>query len=125
MSNAQDNYLKIGDILLSQDRFEEGLAFYQLAIDFEVDNLDVLLHIVDILKQKLALDQAIIFIESALENHQDYRLFHQLGLIYLEKGNLDEAISYLRQAVEVNPNSYWLYHDLGDALAIRNGSQKS
>ena len=40
-----------------------------------------------------------------------------LGKQLLSEGKLEEAIAFYRQAITVNPNDLWSYHDLGQTLA--------
>ena len=57
---------------------------------------------------------AIRELENALEYDPNYSsVCYSLGNVYLNKGNLDEAIKWFSRCIEVNPNDADAYNQLG------------
>lgn len=56
----------------------------------------------------------------------DSRPFYQAAMYYLETGkDLDQAIAWFHKATDQNPNAYWVYHQLGNALAKRGKKEEA
>jgi tetratricopeptide (TPR) repeat protein len=51
--------------------------------------------------------------DAIQKNNKSSLLVYSLGQVYLEQGNLDEAINYLSQAISLDPNQAQFYCDRG------------
>ena len=66
--------------------------------------------------RNVKLDEALKLIETALSiSPNDHYMLDSLGWVHYRKGNLDQAIMYLKQAYAVNPDPEIAAH-LGEAL---------
>ena len=54
---------------------------------------------------------------------KDPRYQYNVGLVHLNRGNLDDAITYLRRALTINPNYYLALNALGLAYFMKGNLQ--
>ncbi len=99
LSGLGEVALKRGDLAAAQDHFrrtlelspEDGAAAYNVA---------------EILFSNQRIDEAIAFFEIAAGIKKDWpRIYHRLGLAYLNKGDLDKAVENLKKFLELDPRN--------------------
>jgi tetratricopeptide (TPR) repeat protein len=62
---------------------------------------------------------SVSLFEDALKQHADPRIVHtNLGIGYLDKKDLEKAVSSFKKAIQVDPGNYYAYTDLCNALNI-------
>ena len=65
--------------------------------------------------------------------NRDNRPYFQAAMYYMETGkDMKQALAWLNQAIELNPNAFWIHHQKANALArmgnkaeARTAAQKS
>ena len=64
------------------------------------------------------MDEAIAQYQKALEINPNYAEAHNnLGIAFLQKGQVDEAIDQYQKALEINPNYADAHNNLGIAFS--------
>jgi tetratricopeptide (TPR) repeat protein len=128
--HAKYSYTK-GIYFLGEKRYEKALAWLNKAMSQEEGELQAKMDILN--AQGIALlnlkryDEAkekfreIINTEGMVSK---FNAYYNIGLIYLEENNYEDAENALRKAVEENPNDYRVYSKLGK-VAIHKGDYLS
>jgi eukaryotic-like serine/threonine-protein kinase len=70
------------------------------------------------------LEEARDDLEKAKAIEPTDRTYSSLGSVFLLEGKYDQAAAMYKKAIEMNPNSYMAYYNLGDAYQ-RSGAQDS
>lgn len=66
--------------------------------------------------RNIKLDEALLLIKKALEfSPNDHYMLDSLGWVYYKKGDLDQAVAYLKQAFDIHPDPEIAAH-LGEVL---------
>ena len=92
--------------------------YYERVLAVSEDNLYALNHLGLAYKQLQRFDEALEVLHKArsldpkCERPESENLHNYLGLIYLEKGNLGEAIAELRESIHLFPNDTWAREQL-------------
>jgi tetratricopeptide (TPR) repeat protein len=98
--------------------YAAAAEYYERVLDVSVDNLYALNHLGLAYKQLQRFDEAIQVLHTALsfdprcEQPESENLHNYLGLIYLERGEIGEAIAELRESIRLFPNEIWAREQL-------------
>ena len=102
---------KLGD-------YAAAAGYYERVLGVSVDNLYALNHLGLTYKQLQRFDQALQVLRRALsldprcERPESENLHNYLGLIYLERGEIGEAIAELRESIRLFPTDVWAREQL-------------
>ena len=98
--------------------YTAAAGYYERVLEISVDNLYALNHLGLAYKQLQRFDEAIAMLQRALsydprcERPESENLHNYLGLIYLERGEMGEAIAELRESIRLFPNDIWAREQL-------------
>ena len=98
--------------------YTAAVGYYERVLDISVDNLYALNHLGLAYKQLQRFDEAIEVLHTALsfdprcERPESENLHNYLGLIYLELGEIGEAIAELRESARLFPSDMWAREQL-------------
>ncbi len=98
--------------------YRAAAEYYERVLDISVDNLYALNHLGLAYKQLQRFDEAIEVLHTALsfdprcERPESENLHNYLGLIYLERGEIGEAIAELRESTRLFPSDIWAREQL-------------
>ena len=98
--------------------YAAAAEYYERVLNVSVDNLYALNHLGLAYKQLQRFDEAIEVLHRALsfdptcERPESENLHNYLGLIYLERGEIGEAIAELRESIRLFPNEIWAREQL-------------
>ena len=98
--------------------YAAAAEYYERVLNVSVDNLYALNHLGLAYKQLQRFDEAIEVLHTALsfdpkcERPESENLHNYLGLIYLERGEIGEAIAELRESIRLFPNEIWAREQL-------------
>ena len=98
--------------------YTAAAGYYERVLDVSVDNLYALNHLGLAYKQLQRFDEAIGVLHKALsydpkcERPESENLHNYLGLIYLERGEIGEAVAELRESIRLFPNDIWAREQL-------------
>ena len=102
---------KLGD-------YAAAAEYYERVLGVSVDNLYALNHLGLVYKQLQRFDQAVQVLRRALsldprcERPESENLHNYLGLIYLERGEIGEAIAEFRESIRLFPTDVWAREQL-------------
>ncbi len=102
---------KLGD-------YAAAAEYYERVLGVSVDNLYALNHLGLVYKQLQRFDQALEVLQRALsldprcERPESENLHNYLGLIYLEQGEIGEAIAEFRESIRLFPTDVWAREQL-------------
>ncbi len=108
----------LAELYFSTDRFDEAEKIYRtlVATDLEVPGVSLTERLGSALSMQGKFEDAVLFLEEALEEEQtDDRLF-QTAFVYLQLKENEKAIYYLQQLRVLNPQYQALYLYLAEAL---------
>ena len=97
-------------MLGKQKKFNEAVACFQRALQFQPDNAEAHNNLGVALQHLIELDQAMECHRRALQAKPDYPdAYNNLGNVFKEQGKLKEAIDHYQKALEYrpSPNSAW------------------
>jgi TolB-like protein/DNA-binding winged helix-turn-helix (wHTH) protein len=119
----------LGTVLRAQERFEDAIPEYQLAIDLDRNWLDAYANLgqCEFYTGKLA--EAIPLIERAIElSPRDPMVgvwFARLGLVHLLQSQIDDAIYWLEKARTAGPAMPYVYARLASAEALKGNTERA
>lgn len=108
-----DALVNYGAALLSQHQTEEALKNYYLAIDIDPDHYEANYNLGCALLEKQALKPALEHFIKAIVKKPTPEAYYNIGVIYSYQDRHGDALSYLKTAVELNPNYFAAYNNLG------------
>lgn len=98
--------------------YVSAAEYYERVLGVSVDNLYALNHLGLAYKQLQRFDQALEVLQRALsldprcERPESENLHNYLGLIYLERGEIGEAIAEFRESIRLFPTDVWAREQL-------------
>lgn len=98
--------------------YAAAAQYYERVLNISVDNLYALNHLGLAYKQLQRLDEAVTVLHQALsldpkcKRPESENLHNYLGLIYLEQGDVAEAIAALRESIRLFPMDTWARQQL-------------
>jgi tetratricopeptide (TPR) repeat protein len=113
--------------LICTSRFSEAIQQAQKAQMLEHEpSVVVLSHVAKVLHAAGDLDHAFDLLQLTLQINPRFHFSHELlGLLLLDRGHADVALSYLREAVECAKDSSSAIASLGFGLAVLDHRQES
>jgi len=117
-NNAVEVVALKAQLLISLDRYDEGLALYEKAIRYRPDNQNLILGRSELLLQVGRLDEAIIEYRAAAKRWPDSSMaLNALGYTLADRTDqYDEAEKHIRKALAMNPQSPAIIDSLGWVL---------
>jgi tetratricopeptide (TPR) repeat protein len=118
MPNDIDAHLALASALADQGRYDEAMLHYNRVLHLRPDDAVAYQQMAVILVDQERFDEAIAILRKGLEHYTPQHtglLRLGLGTIYMQQGNIDEAIHELRIAARLQPASI-TYNNLGVAL---------
>jgi len=117
-SNAVEVVALKAQLLISLDRYDEGLELYEKAITFRPDNQNLILGRAELLLQVGRLDEAIAEYRSAVKRWPDSAMaLNALGYTLADRTDqYKEAEKLIRKALKINPESPAIIDSLGWVL---------
>ncbi len=110
-----------GEILSNLGLFEKALAQFQAAASADPANALAVLRAGQTLKLLGRWTEAIASLQLAAKSEQEAEALLALGEIYVERGEVDEALPVLRRAADLNPAKAEVWYDLG-RCKLRRGA---
>jgi tetratricopeptide (TPR) repeat protein len=125
-----DAYYYLGRLYFSKDNAVEALAAFQKALELEPTSVRAMNHLGQTYEALARFDDAEKAYLAAIAAEQQQAKksewpSYNLGLLYLNKGKGNEAIPYLRLALERNPQFAAAKMKLGTALANQGYSAEA
>lgn len=117
-SNAVEVVALKAQLLISLDRYDEGLALYDKAIEFRPDSENMVLGRAELLLRIGRLDEAIAEYRNAVARWPDSSMaLNALGYTLADRTQLfAEAETLIRKALAIDPNSPAIIDSLGWVL---------
>ncbi|MGD1711799.1 tetratricopeptide repeat protein [Dapis sp. BLCC M172] len=110
-------YLELGKALVEQNRIDNAIVFYQMALQIQPDYAEIYFEMGNALKAQENFFQAIECYRKAIEIRPDYCWYYNgLGDILKSTLDFDEAINAYRKAIELESNFAGFNHNLEAAL---------
>jgi tetratricopeptide (TPR) repeat protein len=128
--NNSQGWYYLGRTKYSENRFEEAISAFRECLNRDPknvkaeDNLGLSYQALGRMKEALAaFREAIAWQAQMLEKYPGP--FLDLGSLLLEQNQVQEAISYLRQAIEISPQESRAHEQLGKAYSRLNELEKA
>jgi len=117
-NNAVEVVALKAQLLISLDRYDEGLELYEKAITYRPDNQNLILGRAELLLQVGRLDEAIVEYRAAVKRWPDSSMaINALGYTLADRTDqYDEAEKLIRKALAMNPESPAIIDSLGWVL---------
>jgi tetratricopeptide (TPR) repeat protein len=117
-NNAVEVVALKAQLLISLNRFDEGLELYEKAITFRPDNQNLILGRAELLLQVGRLDEAIVEYRAAVKRWPGSAMaMNALGYTLADRTDqYDEAEKLIRKALAMNPESPAIIDSLGWVL---------
>ena len=94
----------LGVICHDRGNVEEAEDYFQKAFAVKNDHLDALLNLVDLYQEAKRWEDAATQLEKYINiNTQEPNFYNQLGMVYLEMGNIEKAKEALKHSLDLNP----------------------
>jgi len=108
--NVKNDYLMMEDSTKAIEIMEEAFAKYP-------DTLNVVANLIDLYIRTNNIDQGLETINASIENNPSKgELYYWKGRLVLnteEEDRIDGAIEAYKKAIELNPDLYYVYYDIG------------
>ena len=108
----------VGYISEKLSNYAHAAEYYERVLDISADNLYALNHLGLAYKQLQRFDEGVRVLHKALsldprcERPECENLHNYLGLIYLEQGEVGEAIAEFRESIRLSPTNIWARQQL-------------
>jgi len=124
---SQENQGKLQTALKyhKNGQLPEAEIIYRQIIEEESDNYNVLNLFGILLFQHKRYEEAITYIEKAVEIKPTAYFYINLGNIHSAKGDMDKAINYYNEALELNPDEAEPWFGLGVCYKNKNEYDKA
>ena len=107
-------------------RHEEGIAFYNRAIDINPKDPDTYYNRGNAYYAKGNLEQAVFDYNKAIEiNPVYFKAYYNRGVFHHAKGNFEQAISDYNKAIEINPKFLDIYYKRGNAYHAKGDLEQA
>ncbi|MEG4346571.1 tetratricopeptide repeat protein [Microcoleus sp. A003_D6] len=112
-----EEYLDLGNTLLSQNKPEKALVCYHRTIYLNPSFCEAYCKIAEAASELKQWDEAIVNYRKAIQLQPDISEFHyKLGNVLQAKELWREAEAAYRKSIDLNPNSFLSYYNLGSVL---------
>jgi tetratricopeptide (TPR) repeat protein len=117
-SNAVDVVTLKAQLLISLDRYEEGLALFDKAIEYRPDNENMILGRAELLLRVGRIDEAVVGYRQAIKRWPDSATaLNALGYTLADRTDkYEEAEKLIRRALKIEPESPAIIDSLGWVL---------
>ena len=96
----------LGELALKRGDFTAAQKSFREALEISPEDAAAAYNVGEIFFSNQKVDEAIPFFELAGRIRKDWpKPYHRLGLVYLNKGDLDKALENLRKFVELDPQN--------------------
>ncbi|MGB3534815.1 MAG: tetratricopeptide repeat protein [Microcoleaceae cyanobacterium] len=113
-------YLKLGNDLLIERKYEEAEQVYRQAIELESDHPWINCNLGRSLLYQGKVEVAIPYLQKAIELDGNIaEAYYNLGNAFTKQNRFEEAVNAYRQAIELEPNQFLYYHQLGDSFLLQ------
>lgn len=115
--NDTDAMLLLGNIYYETERYTEAAEMYRQALSNAPENPRALYNLAAALLKTGDDFAAAEYLKRALsiDKYGDiaYMASSSLGILYMEKGDIEQSVQYLKQAVSIRPNNAVNHYNLG------------
>ncbi len=120
--NKSSFYMYLGDRYPGKGRYKDAEQFYQRSLKFNQNNADVYLRKASTTRVQNKLKEAIKYWQKAAELNSEYEIksMHTIGLIYIEMGDFQKAITMFKSVVEKKEDYYLASSNLSRTYALAN-----
>ncbi|HLO47453.1 MAG TPA: tetratricopeptide repeat protein [Kamptonema sp.] len=111
-------YLQIGNSLVKHSQLEAAIIFYQVILEIQPDNVEILERIAQVLKKKNELNVALELCQKAITENPNYCWsYYNLAVALTRQNKWDEAADEFLRTLELYPDFYWwFYYNLWEVL---------
>ncbi len=109
--------MSLGVAYFRQGHLQESIAQLQHAIDLDPNNAEAFYDLSIAHRQSGQLEQARKDLDQALKLDPTAKNYAALGSLLLFQGQFEKAAEMERKAIELDPNDYMAYEDLGAAYS--------
>jgi tetratricopeptide (TPR) repeat protein len=96
----------LGEVALRRGDFAAAQENFRRALEISPEDPAAAYNVGEIFFSNQKIDEAITYFELAAKIKQDWpRVYHRLGLAYLNKGDFDKALANLRKFIELDPQN--------------------
>jgi tetratricopeptide (TPR) repeat protein/predicted O-methyltransferase YrrM len=113
-------YAGFAKLYASQQQWQSAIAYYEQALNLEPNNADLYRHLASLHARIGNRDQEVMYRYQAVQLHPDWaNPGNQLALgnSLLEQGKVVEAIACYQRGIQLCPDFYEAYYNLGVVLA--------
>lgn len=127
--NEAAAYARRGEVLIKQEKFEEGLADIRKAVELSPQNPDHRVALAKALQEAGDLDAAAKELAAVLQEHPEHVGAHLVqGAVLRTQGKRDDAFAMHQKAVELDDDNPMAHYELGISqfyLGKNEDAQKS
>ena len=113
-SKSAQEYLKLADKCLKENKLTEAVTLYKKAIAIEFNAEDIYLKLGDVLVKLNKYGEAISTYQEAIAIKPDAKTYHLLAITLEKTRNWQEVINAYNCAIKLNPDYYFYHHRLGN-----------
>jgi non-specific serine/threonine protein kinase len=117
------NYVQLGSFYERQGNYQKAAAMFQRITELTADNRWGYTNLGAAYYHMGRLDEAAAMCRRTLEIRPDATAYSNLGVITFFAGHYAESVGTFAKAVELEPQSYWLWGNLADAYRWTQGQK--
>jgi Tfp pilus assembly protein PilF len=121
-SASAKSHFYLGNLLIHQGSWQEALEEYRRAVRMDPDFAEAHNKLGIVLVRLGALEEAIPHLRLALKSKHLKRMYEtqfQLGAVFAQQGNLQEASRYFQESIETRPEFVPAHYNLGIVSAAQ------
>lgn len=119
-------HIAMGRVYAIRDQKDQALSSYEKALNLDPNNIFALRGRASIFRTLKRYDEAIQLTQQGIKRFPHDRFFaDELGMIYIDQGNLAKAEEAFRASLKIQPDAVYAYASLSYVLAHQNRSDEA
>ena len=118
--DIEELFEKANDYFYSND-YDNAMKLFKEIIEKDPKNYQSFQKIAQIESSRGNLEESVVYYEKCLDiNQDDANIWNDAGNVYFDIPDFDNAIRCYKKAIEVDPDYYWAYYNIGLAIEDKN-----
>lgn len=104
---------KLGVTLINEKKYEEAIFYFKEILSLQPEHAEALSNLGAIFLLQKDPVNALPYFLKLLKLTQDFDVYYNIGVIYMDLSRFDEAVIYFCEAIKIQPDSFAAHANLG------------
>ena len=107
----------LAELYTKQEMHEEAISTWQSLLKIDPENTQYWSGLVEAYRAAGMLQKGLETVQQLIAENPSAAYYSQLGVVYMEIRRFDDAVAAYRRGIELAPNNWQMYDDLGQLYA--------